>query len=228
MSVLSATTQHQVETRLTADGVLTKSKISELKDKAEKENTQFLSLLVREGDVSSETLTKIIAQINKVPYVNLTEARIDPDVLALLPRDVAQTHMAVPLGEMHHRLVVAMLDADNVQAADFLSNKIGRPIKVYAASEEGIRQVLQQYEGAIDREFATNFNLEELEAQDDKNTSELQQNKQNRIETIVQDSPISKTISSIFEYAAKNRASDIHIEPLEKVLKIRCRIDGVL
>ena len=48
--------------------------------------------------------------------------------------------MAVPLGEMQRRLVVAMLDADNVQAVDFLANKIGRPLKVYAASEEGIRQ----------------------------------------------------------------------------------------
>ena len=57
--------------------------------------------------------------------------------------------MAVPLGEMQHRLVVAMLDADNVQAVDFLSNRIGRPLKVYAASEAGIRQVLKQYQATI-------------------------------------------------------------------------------
>lgn len=228
MSVLSATTQHQVETRLAADGILPKSKLGELKERAEKDNTPFLSMLVSEGKVSSETLTKIIAQINKVPYVNLSEARIDPEVLALLPREVAQTHMAVPLGEMHHRLVVAMLDADNVQAADFLSNKIGRPIKVYAASEEGIRQVLQQYEGAIDKDIAGDFNIQDIGGKEGQSEEIAGIKRQKTIETIVQDSPISKTISSIFEYAAKNRASDIHIEPLEKVLKIRCRIDGVL
>ena len=61
--------------------------------------------------------------------------------------------MAVPLGEMQHRLVVAMLDADNVQAVDFLSNRIGRPLKVYVASEAGIRQVLQQYEARLDTQM---------------------------------------------------------------------------
>jgi type IV pilus assembly protein PilB len=64
----------------------------------------------------------------------------------LLPQDVAEHYMAVPLGEMSNKLVIAMLDADNVQAVDFLSNKIGRPLKVYAASEEGIRNVFKQYE----------------------------------------------------------------------------------
>ena len=53
--------------------------------------------------------------------------------------------MAVPLGQIKNRLVVAMLDADNIQAVDFLSKRIGRPLKVYTASEEGIRQVLNQY-----------------------------------------------------------------------------------
>ncbi|MDB5181906.1 MAG: type secretion system protein, partial [Candidatus Saccharibacteria bacterium] len=133
-----------------------------------------------------------------------------------------------------HRLVIAMLDADNVQAVDFLSNKIGRPLKVYAASEAGIRQVLKQYQTNINDEVmgamsAISGDLgnaaANAEAADKQNTTAKPEKS---ITTIVQDSPISKALSTILEYAATHNASDVHIEPLIDALKIRCRIDGVL
>ncbi|HSH55225.1 MAG TPA: hypothetical protein VK983_00200, partial [Candidatus Limnocylindrales bacterium] len=147
MNVLSAAAQKQVEDDLVAAGIIQADLLQELRDKASKESTPLLSLLVRDGNVSNEQLTKVVAHANRVPYVNLSTAKVDPPVLKLLPQDIAERYMAVPLGEMQHRLVIAMLDADNVQAVDFLSNKIARPLKVYAASEEGIRQVLKQYSG---------------------------------------------------------------------------------
>src|SRR5665213_2384686 len=143
MSVLSASNQQQVEDSLIKSKLLTNLELLKLKDKAEAEHVPFMSMLINGGHVSTEQLTKIIARTNNTPYVNLSNARIDQAVLDLLPQDVAEHYMAVPLGEMQHRLVVAMLDGGNVQAVDFLSNKIGRPLKVYAASEEGIRQVLK-------------------------------------------------------------------------------------
>jgi type IV pilus assembly protein PilB len=97
--------------------------------------------MVKNDYITDEQLTKAHATITKVPYVNLTQAKVEPTILKLLPQDIAERYMAVPLGEIQHRLVVAMLDADNVQAVDFLSNRIGRPLKVYVASEAGIRQV---------------------------------------------------------------------------------------
>jgi len=129
---------------------------------------------------------------------------------------------------MQHKLVVAMLDADNVQAVDFLANKIGRPLKVYAASEAGIKNVLQQYSGGIGNNIVGDLTKagEEV-AEADKTSKELISGEQN-IETIVQDSPISKALTTILEYAANNRASDVHVEPLERELKIRARIDGIL
>jgi type IV pilus assembly protein PilB len=136
--------------------------------------------------------------------------------------------MAVPLGVMQNRLVVAMLDADNIQAVDFLSTKIGRPLKVYLASEQGIRSVLAQYGADIEKDLAgvlDSSNETNEETLDSKNV--LVEN-ENNIQTIVQDSPISKALTAILDYAANNRASDIHIEPLEKELAIRCRVDGVL
>lgn len=230
MSVLSSTTQKQVEEKLVSDGLISKEKLAEVTKKAKDEGTPIFSALVQQGFITNESLTKTIASVTKVPYVNLLNARVDAKTLGLLPQDIAERYMAVPLGEMQKRLVVAMLDADNVQAVDFLSNKIGRPLKVYAASEEGIRNVIKQYEASIGKEVADQFEATQTAAaQAEENVAANDPNdKSKTITTIVQDSPISKALNTIMEYAAKNRASDIHIEPLEKELKIRCRIDGVM
>lgn len=232
MSVLTPTIQNQVEDKLIKDGVVSAEMLAELKNKAAKASLPLFSYLVKEGHVNNEFLTKTIASVTKVPYVNLTDVTIDPSVLKLLPHEVAERYMAVPLGEMQKKLVVAMLEADNVQAVDFLSNKIGRPLKVYVASEEGIRNVLKQYEYGMDLqgEISGAFQKQDSEAEAQAEAAKAAPGKPDKanIQTIVQDSPISKALNSLLEYAVKNRASDIHIEPLENELKIRCRIDGVL
>ncbi len=225
MSVLSATTEKQVEEVLISDGILTQTQLEEIRKNAEASKSTLFSFLVNGKFITDETLTKTIAKVTKAPYVNLSDVKISPDALALLPQEYAERYMAVPLGEMHNNLVVAMLDADNVQAVDFLSNKIGRPLKVYAASEGGIRQVLAQYNAQIDKDVTDVFS-------DQKDVEDLvvDKNAENdkKITSIVQDSPISKILTAILEYAAKNRASDIHIEPRERDLVVRVRVDGVL
>lgn len=234
MSVLSATTQEQVEEALVHDGLISKAKVDELKKKAEDTHSPLFSLIVTDGGVSEEDLTKATAQVAKVPYVNLLSTHVDPKILDLLPQDLAERYMAVPLGEMQHRLVVAMLDADNVQAVDFLSNKVGRPLKVYAASEAGIRTVLKQYQQNISSDVVGAISEigGEMSNGTSKSTpkagSEQAVPGNKNIKTIVQDSPISKALSTILDFAARNRASDVHIEPMQDGLKIRCRIDGVL
>ncbi len=234
MSVLSATTQAQVEDTLVEQKIISRADLAELKVEAKDSGTPLFSLLVTTGKVTNEQLTKTSAHVSKIPYVNLTEAKIEPKVLELLPQDVAERYMAVPLGEMQNRLVVAMLDADNVQAVDFLSNRIGRPLKVYAASEEGIRQVLHQYAAKLSDALVGQIGtmgddprLAQTQGQQASSTR-TQDGTTANITTIVQDSPISKALATILEYAAKNNASDVHIEPLKDTLKIRCRIDGIL
>jgi len=232
MSVLSAATAQQVEETLVSEGMITEDKLAEAKAAADKAGQPLIGYLIKNNYISDEQLTKANATITKMPYVNLTSAKVDPSVLALLPQDVAERYMAVPLGEMQHRLVVAMLDADNVQAVDFLSNRVGRPLKVYVASEAGIRQVLKQYNARLDTQMdsALKEHIEDIGNIDtgaaDTKATGLKDNK--AVKTIVQDSPISKALSAILEFAARNRASDVHIEPLEKELKVRCRVDGVL
>lgn len=228
MSVISPTIQQHVESMLIADGAISEDELNKLKLKSKRTNQPVLSMLLEQKLITDEQLTKFLAEASKIPYVNLVNARIDPKVLGLLPKDIAEHYMAVPLGEMQHRLVVAMLEADNVQAVDFLSNKIGRPLKVYAASEKGVRQVLTQYKYVQDLSRGVESYLKEESESTERNPETAILSSQKKVQTIVEDSPISKALKSIMEYAANNRASDIHIEPMEKEIKIRCRVDGVL
>lgn len=233
MSVLSEESQRSVEDQLVASEILSRADLADLKKQSKDSATPLFSLLVNSGKVTNEQLTKAVAHVSKIPYVNLLEAKVDPKILELLPEEIAERYMAVPLGEMQKRLVVAMLDADNVQAVDFLSNRIGRPLKVYAASEEGIRQVLHQYQAHISdalvgemSQIGENVTIDTSKAREE--AAQKKADQEANIKTIVQDSPITKALSTILEYAAKNRASDVHIEPLKDSLKIRCRIDGIL
>lgn len=225
MSVLTQDLQKKLEDNLVTEQVVDAAKLSDYHKKAEMQNRPILELLIEEKVISDEVLTKHIASVSGVPYVNISTAQIDTKVLDLLAPDIAERYMAVPLGEMSKRLAVAMLDANNVQAVDFLANKIQRPLKVYMASEAGIRNVLSQYhtdlEGGVSDAVR---NVADEAAADAK--SALGDGKD--IKTLVQDSPISRALSTILEYAVRSRASDIHIEPMETALKIRCRIDGVL
>lgn len=233
MSVLSETAQQQVEDNLIKQGVITADELGSLKSKAETSHQPILGLLVTDGHVTDESLTKAISNVTKVPYVNLSTAKINSDVLGLLPKEIAERYMAVPLGEMDDRLVVAMLDADNIQAVDFLSTRISRPLKVYAASESGIRKILKQYDSEIDQDvIGKNDLLRDLSADQasDNLNSVSNTTRVNELDTktLVQDSPISKILSGILDYAVKNRASDIHVEPTKSSLKIRVRVDGIM
>ena len=233
MSVLSATIQNQISDSLVRDGLLSKSDLEKILNVSNTKHVPFMSILVSDGHISTEDLTKYTANANKLQYVNLTNAQIDPAILELLPKDIAEHYMAVPLGEIDKHLVVGMLDADNVQAIDFLAKRIGRSLKVYAASEEGIRQVLKQYNVKLDPNVANDV-AEETELDESQvagktgNTPQTIAVASKNIKTIVQDSPISKALSTILEFAATNRASDVHIEPYAESLVIRCRIDGIL
>ncbi len=234
MSVLSEVNEKQLEDLLVEDKVISADDLEVKKAEARQNKKPILMYLLEQKVINQELLTKYTAQILNLPYVNLKTAEIDPAILKLLSKDVAKQYMAVPLGEMQNRLVVAMLDADNVQAADFLSNKIGRPLKVYMASEEGIENVISQYEFELNETVNDNFvegddgTIDNDQTEEQKEATVKRNEDKANIKTIVQDSPISRALSTILEYAVRTGASDIHIEPLENVLKIRTRIDGVL
>lgn len=229
MPALTDELQVKLEQLFVDEKMLTAEKIAEAKAKAKLNSTPLLTQLVQDKVITNEDLTRSIAAISKVPYVNLTETLINPETLKLLPKDIADRYMAVPLGMLeastaHPRLAVAMLDANNVQAVDFLANKIQKPLKVYMASQEGIAHVLEQYSADLTDGIGEAISSV---AEEDK-AAQAKEHPEGTALVIKQDSPISRALNTILEYAVHARASDIHIEPTETELKIRCRIDGVL
>ncbi len=218
MALLTTDIQEKLTNLLVSEGLVSLEMIQATQAEASHKNQPMLSILLGKGIVDDELLTHAIAQVSGVPYVNLRSSVIDDKILQLLPEDIAERFMAVPLAEVQNRLAVAMIDANNVQAVDYLANRIDRPIKVFMASEAGVRHVLDQYKTDLST-------VDEAAEQSEEDAST---NRETNIKTIVQDSPISRALSTILEYAVKAKASDIHIEPMEKTLKIRCRVDGVL
>jgi type II secretion system protein E len=210
--------QEKLTTLLVDEGLITRQRLDDATKLARESGRPLLTVLTDESAIDNELLTRAIAHVSGVPYVNLTNTIVDQDILTLLPSDIAERFMAVPLAEVQNRLAVAMIDANNVQAVDYLANRVQRPLKVFMASEAGVRHVLEQY-----RTDLSSVNVAAQVSQ-----AEAAAEARGDIKTIVQDSPISRALSTILEYAVKSRASDIHIEPLEKSLKIRCRVDGVL
>jgi len=203
---------------LVEEGLVAAEVIASAKQESASAGKPLFSLLTDQDIIDDELLTHAIAQVSGVPYVNLANILIDQNILTLLPEDIAERFMAVPLAEVQNRLAVAMIDANNVQAVDYLANRIQRPLKVFMASESGVRHVLDQYKTDL-----SSVNQAAQASQAEERAEEA-----NDVKTIVQDSPISQALSKILEYAVKSRASDIHVEPLENALKIRCRVDGVL
>lgn len=218
MALLTSDMQTKLTTLLVDEGLVASDVIKEAEQQSTEKGTPFMAYLTEQGIVDQELLTHAIAQVSGVPYVNLSNTLIDQAVLSLLPEDIAERFMAVPLAEVQNRLAVAMIDANNVQAVDYLASRIQRPLKVFMASESGVRHVLDQYR----------TDLSSVDAAAEVSEEENRDTASGNVKTIVQDSPISKALSTILEYAVKTRASDVHIEPLEKALKIRCRVDGVL
>lgn len=226
--MLTVDSQQQIEDLLISEKLLTRSNLQKHKAQAVAIKKPLLSYLSDEKLIDSEILTKVVAKSNDVPYVNLETIKVPQSILKLLPRESAERYMAVPLGHSDGRLSVAMLDANNIQAIDFLSKQADQPLKVYMASEEGIQRILSQYSAEL-----STVNMSEVigsvdQDREEQNEETGQKLHKKSIRTIVQDSPISRALNAILEFAVQSRASDIHIEPREKDLKIRARVDGIL
>ena len=212
MALLTKEAEERIINLLVAEGLADARLVEQFRET----EGSILTNLKNSKIISDDMVARATATIIGVPYVELKNITIDQDILTLLPGDASSRVFAVPIGEKDGLLNIAMLDVTNVQSTDFISNLVNRPIRVWMASERGINEILEQYHGDFS---GVKDAVEETTAE-----AEAKSN----VKTIVQDSPISKALTTILSYAAKTKASDIHIEPLENSLIIRCRIDGVL
>lgn len=212
--------QDRLAKLLIEEGLIQESKIELAMKEAGSNNQSLMSYMIEHKILDNEILVHATSHVSGIPYVNLENTTIPQETLDLITVDIAERNMAVPIAEVQGRIAVAMLDATNIQAVDYLSSLIQRPLKVFMASQDSIKHVLEQYKTDLSGVDAL---AENVDAQ-----TQAEAESKRQVQTIVQDSPISKALNTILEYAVRAKASDIHIEPLEKALKIRCRIDGVL
>ena len=220
MTLPTNNTQDRLAKLLIEEGLVQESKIELAMKEAGSNNQSLMSYMIEHKILDNEILVHATSHVSGIPYVNLENTTIPQETLDLITVDIAERNMAVPIAEVQGRIAVAMLDATNIQAVDYLSSLIQRPLKVFMASQDSIKHVLEQYKTDLSGVDAL---AENVDAQ-----TQAEAESKRQVQTIVQDSPISKALNTILEYAVRAKASDIHIEPLEKALKIRCRIDGVL
>lgn len=220
MALITDDIQKRLAHLLIEEGLIRAEVIDNAVQESSRKGESLVSYLFENKVLDNEILTHAIARVSGISYVNLERSTISQDILQLIPLDIAERNMAVPIAEIQNRIAVAMLDATNIQAVDYLSTLVQRPLKVFMASQESIRHILEQYKTDLS-------GVDAIASDIDAQESAADQARRN-VQTIVQDSPISKALNTILEYAVRSKASDIHIEPLEKSLKIRCRIDGVL
>lgn len=218
MALLTKDAQQKIVQLLVEEGLVDRAVIAAVQAEVEKTKQPLIATLIGKKVLDEETAAHATAVMMRVPYIDLRNVEMDQEILQSLPRDVAERTMAIPVGEQNGQLIVAMLDVSNVQAMDYLSSVIQRPVHGVMASEKGIKNVLAQYRG--------DFSSVKEVAQEAEEEKTLQMGAS--VKTITQDSPISKALTTILDFSAKSKASDIHIEPLENALVIRCRIDGVL
>ncbi|MDO4611287.1 MAG: GspE/PulE family protein [Candidatus Saccharibacteria bacterium] len=217
MTVLTQEAEDRIIDLLVNEGLVDKNAVFTIRNESNDEGT-ILAQLVRRGFANPEMVARAAASVISVPYVELKNITIDQDILSKIPFEAQNRTLAVPLGEKNGILNVAMVDVTNVQLTDYLSNLVNKPIRIWMSSERGVREILEKNHGdfAGVREAVNETNAETAERE------------QSEVKTIVQDSPISKALTTILSYAARTKASDVHIEPLENSLIIRCRVDGVL
>lgn len=214
--LLSKEMQDKVVDLLVEDGLVDANLVRKAYLEVQKSGQPILAVLKSKEIAMDDCVQHATAIVTKTPYVDLRNIRFDREKLAVIPQEVAQRQRAIPLEERDGVLIVAVLDVTNIQRTDYLSTLTGKPIRSVMTSDAGIENALMQY-------VADMRDMDKVAAQEEASAAEKA-----NAQTITQDSPISKALTAILDYAAKSKASDIHIEPLEKSLVIRCRIDGVL
>src|SRR5487761_1683538 len=152
--MLAANWQQNFEKLIAEQKLLSSSMLEKAKLQAVKEGQPLDEVIAELKLLDSEDVTKIKAVSSGYPYVNLSSSRIDPQVSAMVPKTIAETYTAVPIGLVDGRLNVAMVDPSNLQAIDFLTRKTGQQIVAFMASKSSIERVIATYPSDIAAEIS--------------------------------------------------------------------------
>jgi len=220
---------------LVEDGLLTVAQVEELLEQQKKEGARLVKLIIDKAYVSDQDLAVSMGRVLNVPPINLARINILPEVLELVPRDAANNYKIVPVTRLDNKLFIAMADPLNVLAIDDVKRITKLEIAPMIASEKAIMDKLN----AIDASKSGSMEdiiqdaQKQKEAEEDADSVEsikesLEDVNLDQLAASSEEAPVIKLANLIVLQAIKDRASDIHLEPFEKVMRLRYRVDGVL
>ncbi len=213
-------------------GLLTPQKLQEALEYQKTNGGKLGVNLVKLGFVKEEDITRVLSQQYGVPAVNLSKLEIDDGVVKLIPSEVAQKYLIMPVSRTGATITIAMVDPTNVFAMDDIKFMTGYNVEPVVASELAIKEAIDRYYGSIHalelkkvmdemaKDEQTQENLELMEDEEDVDLAKL--------EAASEEAPVVRLVNLILTDSIKRAASDIHIEPYEKDFRVRFRIDGVL
>ncbi len=188
---------------------------------AQKRNLGLEQYLLSQKIMNEEQIYSSTAQYFNLPFINLKNETIRKDILFLIPEPIAETHKIVAFDKTDQELKIASLNPDDLQIFEFLGKKTGLEIKVFITTPDNFNEALKNYHKGLKAEFQ--------ELTDEKtDTAASASTDGNKLKELAQDLPVIRIVDTLLEYAIFENASDIHIEPTEKDVIVRYRVDGLL
>ena len=215
-------------------GLISKEDLKVALSEAKKGNKKLEDIILKKKLISKGELNKLKAYILGIPFVNLKESEIDPDILKIIPEPVSRKYKAISFDKQGVQLKVAMLDPNDLQFIDFISKKTGLKIVPCLADEEGIKSSLKLFQKSLEAEFGEmvgDVNVSEGEGEGEElviKSGDDDEEIHVDLKKAAEDLPVIKIVDTFLKHAILQGASDIHIEPEEKDVVVRYRIDGVL
>jgi type IV pilus assembly protein PilB len=219
--------KQQLKDFLLAAKLVTLEQLGKIEKKSQESGQPMEDLLVSENLVKKEDLIKLKAYILGIPFVSLEKEKIDPDVLRLIPEPIARTHNIVAFRREGQVLEVAMLDPDDLLTIDFIRKSGNFKILPRLTDEASLKYVLAQYQKSLEAEFSDLLQQNEKELKTETVSLEKEPEKEN-LRKKAQELPVVRIVDTLIKHAIFQRASDIHIEPSEKEVLVRYRVDGIL
>jgi len=224
---------------LVEDGLLSPRQIEELVEQQKQGGTRLLKLIMEKAYVSEQDMAVCMGRVLNTPPINLSRITIPLELADLLPREVAQNHKVVPVSRLDNKLFLAMADPLNVLALDDVKRITRLEVTPLIASEKSIIEKLNhidgQKSGSMEDIIEDAKKQRDAESLEDDGNSNIEISKESLEEVNLdqlaassEEAPVIKLANLILVQAIKDRASDIHIEPFEKGMKLRYRVDGVL
>jgi type IV pilus assembly protein PilB len=216
---------------LIKENLITSDQLKQALDHQKSTGGRLGTCLMKLGFISDDEITGVLSRQYGVPSINLKYYEVDATVIKLIPQDTAVRYQIVPLSRVGSTLTIAMTDPTNVFAMDDIKFMTGFNVEPVVASETAIAEAISKFYGATQSEEELSNVMKDLTGEDSGDlelAAEEQEKNLSELEHAAEEAPIIKLVNLILTDAVKRGASDIHVEPYEKELRVRFRIDGIL